>query len=203
VSEVQTAELDAALSGEFPGLRLCWRTVVVRRRTTPSALVGQLGELAARFRGPDIVVMRTHPLPQAHRAFFRQIGLDPDVVRPPAEAAMFARLCQGKFEPHGNLVEDALLLATVETGIGVWAVDRDRVQLPLTLRVAAGERLVVADQSRTVADLFGEPDPPPAPRSSAAEMVIYAVGVPGVSQITLEEALWVAAEALSYGGRLD
>ena len=37
--------------------------------------------------------MRTKPIPQAYRAFFRQIGLDPDVDRIPSEEAARRRGC--------------------------------------------------------------------------------------------------------------
>ena len=41
--------------------------------------------------------MRTQPIPHAYRAFFRQIGLDPDIDRIPSEEAAVARLLHGGF----------------------------------------------------------------------------------------------------------
>ena len=70
--------------------------------------------------------MRTKPIPHAYRAFFRQIGLDPDVDRIPSEEVAVTRLMQGGFRSVG-LIDDACLVALVETGVPVWALDADRV----------------------------------------------------------------------------
>ena len=67
--------------------------------------------------------MRTKPVPQAYRAFFRQIGLDPDVQRIPSEQAALARLVQGGFRSV-DLIADACLIALVETGVPVAAARR-------------------------------------------------------------------------------
>ena len=66
--------------------------------------------------------MRTQPIPHAYRAFFRQVGVDPDAARIPAEAAAVGRLVHGRFESRDALA-DALLIALVETGVPVWALD--------------------------------------------------------------------------------
>ena len=70
--------------------------------------------------------MRTRPVPWAYRVLFRHLGLDPDVTRTPIEALVLERLMHGGFAPRG-MPEDALALATLETGVPVWAVDADRV----------------------------------------------------------------------------
>ena len=70
--------------------------------------------------------MRTQPLPHAYRAFFRQIGLDPDATRIPSEDAAVARLMQGGFRST-DIVSDALLIGLIETGVPVWALDADTV----------------------------------------------------------------------------
>jgi hypothetical protein len=59
--------------------------------------------------------------------------------------------------------------------------------------------LVVADTSRVHAPLFGAPLTPSAPGPSTAEVALYAVGVPGVPEIHVHEALWLAAEPLGAG----
>ena len=112
--------------------------------------------------------MRTQPIPHAYRAFFRQIGLDPDASRIPSEEAAVARLLQGGFRSR-DLLADALLIALVETGVPVWALDADLVDAGgLGIRTTVtGERfgsvesplpegrLVVADAHRAHALLFG------------------------------------------------
>ena len=59
--------------------------------------------------------------------------------------------------------------------------------------------LVVRDRRTVHAPLFGTPLPGHEARPSAATVALYAVGVAGVPQIHIDEALWVAAELL--GGR--
>ncbi|HKO29347.1 MAG TPA: hypothetical protein VJU80_17945, partial [Solirubrobacteraceae bacterium] len=76
------AELSAAagfvapeLSAEFPGLRLDWVTVRAAPQPSPRELKRQLQDLSSRYRGANVVAMRTQPIPHAYRSFFHQIGL--------------------------------------------------------------------------------------------------------------------------------
>ncbi len=83
----------SAAEAEFPGLALAWMTVEVR----PLAPVrggsrSGCAQLSDRVHGASVVAMRTQPIPHAYRAFFRQIGLDPDATRIPSEEAAVARL---------------------------------------------------------------------------------------------------------------
>jgi DNA/RNA-binding domain of Phe-tRNA-synthetase-like protein len=199
------------LRDELPGLRLRWVTVAHKARTSSPAVVGRLRELSNRYRGAGVVAMRTQPIPHAYRAFFRQIGLDPDVDRIPSEEAAVARLLHGHFQSHGTL-EDALLIALVETGVPVWALDADLVDPGgLGIRTAAsGERLggadhayplapsqlVVADARCIHARLFGEVAPGHAAGARTERIALFSVGVEGVPAIHVEEALWVCSEAL-------
>src|SRR5207248_5419308 len=93
---------------------------------SPPAVKQRLKALSNRYRGASVVAMRTQPIPHAYRAFFRQIGLDPDTDRIPSEEAAVARLLYGGFR-SSNLVDDALLIALIETGVPVWAVDAELV----------------------------------------------------------------------------
>jgi DNA/RNA-binding domain of Phe-tRNA-synthetase-like protein len=203
--------VDVALRTEFPGLRLDWVTVAAHRRASPPALKRRLLDLSSRYRGASVIVMRTKPIPHAYRAFFRQIGLDPDVTRIPGEEAAVARLLHGQFRPE-NLIADALLLALIETGVPVWAldgglVDAGGIGIRLTAdreRLGVGEyaeylspgRLVVADAQRVHALLFGEVAPGHEVTPRTERVVLFAVGVDGVPAIHIEEALWVCVEAL-------
>ena len=76
----QNGFVDPTVHAEFPGLRLRWVSAPARVAPSPPALVGQLRELSNRYRGGGVVAMRTKPVPQAFRAFFRQIGLDQDAA---------------------------------------------------------------------------------------------------------------------------
>jgi DNA/RNA-binding domain of Phe-tRNA-synthetase-like protein len=142
--ELDAAEgyVEASLRAEFPGLTLRWVTVEARPgRSTPD-LKRRLRELSNRFRGESVVAMRTQPIPRAYRVFFRQIGLDPDVTRVPSEQAAVSRLLHGRLQSR-DAIADALLVALVETGVPVWALDADAVDVAgLGIRPAlAGERL--------------------------------------------------------------
>ena len=86
-------------------------------------------ELSNRFRGARAVSMRREPVPAAYRVFFRHIGLDPDVVRTPIEAAVLERMLRGGFLT-GGLLEDVLLIALADTGVPVWALDSRGTRRP-------------------------------------------------------------------------
>lgn len=203
------------LAAEFPALRLDWVTVPVRIRRSQREIKARLRHLSSRWRGTSVVAMRTQPIPHAYRTFFRQIGLDPDVNRIPSEMAGLERLLHGHFRSR-NLIDDARLIALVETGVPVWAIDADLVDAAgLGIRQTVdGDRLgssdhahhlppgrlAVADPRCVHAMLFDAhvaPGHQAGPRSE--RIALFTVGVEGVPAIHIEEALWVCVEALSTG----
>jgi DNA/RNA-binding domain of Phe-tRNA-synthetase-like protein len=185
------------LQAEFPGLRLHWTALEARVRGSPRDVRARLRALSDRVAGAGVVAMRTKPIPHAYRAFFRQVGLDPDAARIPSEEAAVRRLLEGRFHSRDTLA-DALLIALVETGVPVWALDASVVDLAsLGIRTAdGGERLVVADAVRVHATLFGDPAPGHAAGPGTDRMVLYAVAVEGVPAIHVEEALWISTDIL-------
>lgn len=199
------------LAAEFPGLQLQWVTVEARLRSSPPGLKRRLSMLSSRYRGENVIAMRTQPIPHAFRAFFRQVGVDPDVTRIPAEAAAVQRLLRGGFESR-NVVDDARLIAVIETGVPVWALDADLVDAGgLGIRVTeandelgSGEharplapgQLAVADARLIHALLFDDVAPGHAVGRSTERAALFAVGVEGVPSIHIEEALWIAIEAM-------
>lgn len=207
--------VEERVRDEFPGLRLCWLTITARPgaacRDSPPPLVDRLHALSDRYRGANVVAMRTQPVPQAYRAFFRQIGLDPDVRRIPSEGAALQRLLHGGFRSV-DLLTDARLLALLETGVPVWALDADHVDVGgLGIRTAtdrdrdpgqgpAGylepETLLVADARAVHGLLFAEPDPVHRVSPQTERVALFAVAVDGVPDIHVEEALWMCAELL-------
>jgi DNA/RNA-binding domain of Phe-tRNA-synthetase-like protein len=216
--ELTAAEgfVDPDVAEELPGLRLDWLTVVGRDRDSPPEIVRRLGDLSNRYRGPTVVAMRTKPIPSAYRTFFRQIGLDPDTTRIPSEEAALGRLFHGQFRPSRRLIDDALLIALVETGIPIWALDADRVAAGgLGIRTAReGERLgageyarylpagtlVVVDADSVHSILFGERAPDAGVTRETRRVLLYAVSVAGVPAIHVEEGFWLAVEAIAGGG---
>jgi hypothetical protein len=136
---------------ELPGLRLLHLRAAVAHtvRRSPPAVRARLRELSNRWAGPHAVNLRQRAVPAAYRVFYRHIGLDPDVVRTPIEEAMLARMFQGGF--HSNhLLADALLIALVDTGVPVWALDATALDGPLGIRA-----------SREGEGLGGPPSGPP------------------------------------------
>jgi DNA/RNA-binding domain of Phe-tRNA-synthetase-like protein len=200
---------------ELPGLRLIACDVVVSR---PEPLTGdspadvelRMRELSSRFRGGRAVGLRREPVPAAYRVFFRQIGMDPDVERTPIEAAVLERMLRGGF-PSGGLIEDVLLIALLDTGVPVWALDAEALEGPLGIRCSAeGEtlgggsdglmlaagRLVVADAAVALGVLFGELARAYSPNRRTRNVRLFAVQVEGVPTLFVEEALWSARTAL-------
>jgi DNA/RNA-binding domain of Phe-tRNA-synthetase-like protein len=201
--------IDPRLRAEFPGLQLAWLSVEAGARSSPRAVKQRLRELSNRYHGASVVAMRTQPIPHAYRAFFRQIGLDPDASRIPSEEAAVARLLQGGFRSR-DLLADALLIALVETGVPVWALNAALVDAgglgirpsvqgerfgAVQSKLAAG-RLVVADASRVHALLFG-PLAPGHEAGPGTRVTLFTVGVAGVPAIHLEEALSTCSEVLT------
>jgi DNA/RNA-binding domain of Phe-tRNA-synthetase-like protein len=203
VAEDLAEELPAlgVMSLELPAPRL---------RASPPGVREHLDALSRRFRGAEAVVLRQRPIPHAYRVFFRHVGLDPDTTRVPIEAAAVQRLVQGGFVSR-NLLDDALTIALVETGVPLWALDADRVEGRLGVRLSsAGERLgrapdahelppgriVIADDWMPLAPLFGDPAPDVAVTKRTKTLLLFAVRVEGVQAIHVEEALWACVGTL-------
>jgi DNA/RNA-binding domain of Phe-tRNA-synthetase-like protein len=208
--------IEPRLHAELPRLGLDWVTVETQSGGSPRELKERLRELSNGFYGHTVLALRQQPVSHAYRVFFREIGLDPDITRTPLEQAGLERLRHGHFVSRG-LLEDAMLLALVETGVGVWALDADRVDagglgIRITVdgdrlggtenhpsspsHVRAG-RLVVADAAWVHAILFGEVAPGHVPTPDTRRVTLFAVRVEGVPQIHIEEALWICVEALT------
>jgi DNA/RNA-binding domain of Phe-tRNA-synthetase-like protein len=201
------------VAAEFPGLRLLAVDVTLDTApgSSPRDVRDRLRALSSRVRGSQAIVQRQQPIPHAYRVFFRQVGLDPDTTRTPAEEAVLARLLHGEFRSR-SLLDDALTIALVETGVPVRALDVGTLDGGLGIRAAApGERLgrrdpaapavaagrlVLADASGPLAELFGPLAGGHGVTRSTRRIRLYAIAVPGVPAIHAEEALWCAAELL-------
>ena len=202
--------VEPDLAAELPGLEVLQVTVAARPRRSPRGVHQRLWTLSSRFNGPRAIAMRREPVPAAYRAFFRQIGLDPDVTRTPVEAATLERMRAGGFRSRG-LPHDAALVATVETGVATQVLDAGRVEGDVGLRLAGprerlgGEgapvlspgQVLLADAKRPLGTLFGDlVDGLVIDRSTEA-MVLLAIRVRGVPRVIAQEALWIAAEVLA------
>jgi len=213
--EIHSAPCASEIEAELPGLRVL---VAELTPTRPGALTGdspadieaRLRELSNRFRGARAVAIRREPVPAAYRVFFRHTGIDPDVQRTPIEAAVLERVMRGGF-PTGGLLADVLLIALLDTGVPVWALDAHTLEGALGVRASrAGEtlgrtgepvplppgRLVLCDAKGPVAVLFGEHAPEHAAGRASSRLALFAVQVAGVPTLFAEEALACCCEAL-------
>lgn len=199
--------VEPALADEFPQLSLVHARVQVHPGPSPREVKQRLRMLADRYTGGKVVHMRQDPVPWAYRVFSRQVGIDPDTDRTPVEGVALRRLKHGGLHSE-NVVDDALTIAIAETGVPLIALDAERVDGDLGLRLArSGEtlaearplsarQLVVADGERPVAVVLGEVAADAGVTTNTERMIVCALGVKGVPRISLEEALWCAAETL-------
>jgi DNA/RNA-binding domain of Phe-tRNA-synthetase-like protein len=206
--EIEPGWVADDLAAEFPELRLHYMTLEVRSGRSPDTVKQRLRTLADRYTGGKAVTLRQQPIPWAYRVFFRQVGIDPDLHRTPVEAIALERMRAGGF-PSQNLLDDALLIATVETSVPIVAFDDDKLDGPLGLRMSApGERLggdgrplstrqvVIADADRAVGVLFADLADGRGVHPHTDRMRIASIQVKGVPDVSVEEALWIVAEVL-------
>jgi DNA/RNA-binding domain of Phe-tRNA-synthetase-like protein len=205
----ETGWVQPALREEFRGLGLRFTVVSANTGRSPRELRARLRHLSDRIHGQRVVNLRREPVASAYRVFFRQIGIDPDEHKPPGEAAMLERLRAGRFTSR-DLLEDALTVAVVETGVAVRAFDGDRVEGALGLRIAiegehlAGDRvdlpdgaIVLADERRPIGLVFGDTASAAAVSRATRRILLCVVRVPGIPEISVEEALWTSAGILT------
>lgn len=211
MSSIERGGVEPALTAEFPGLALRWVTIPRGSGRSPRGVRDRLRLLSDRFGGAQAIELRRKPIPWAYRVFYRHIGLDPDEQPTPVEALAKERMLKGGFVSR-NLLDDALTIAIVESGVALRAYDADRLDGRLGIRSSLpGEALegrpgelpagtlVVADEVRPVSLLFGAVASGRGVGSRTARTAIAAIGVTGVPEIAIEEALWIAAETMEAG----
>jgi DNA/RNA-binding domain of Phe-tRNA-synthetase-like protein len=200
--------VDAALLEEHPGLYIRWLEVDRGSGRAPRELKSRLAALSDRFAGPQAVTFRTKPIPSAYRVFYRHIGLDPDEQPTPPEQVVLERMLKGGFVSR-NLLDDALTIAMIESGVPVLAFDADALEGEIRIRpsepgetlegrpaVVPAGTLVIADDVRPLSLLFGAMASGRGVTPSTARTALMVIGVAGVPEIAVEEALWIAAEIL-------
>jgi len=203
--------VSADLRDELPGLAL--RYVVVERGSgrTPRAVKERLARLSDRFSGPQAINLRHQAIPWAYRVFYRHIGLDPDEQHTPVEAVALERIKKGGFVSQ-NLLDDALTIGIIESSVALRAFDAERVEGRIGIRpTQPGEpldgrpgplpegTLVIADESRPLALLFGAVGAGRGVSPRTKRTMLVAVQVKGVPDVAVEEALWLASDVLRAG----
>jgi DNA/RNA-binding domain of Phe-tRNA-synthetase-like protein len=192
-----------ALEQEFPGLALRYTIVERGSGRSPREVKDRLRRLSDRFHGGHAINLRQRPIPWAYRVFYRHIGLDPDRTPTPVEQVSLDRMKHGQFKSR-NLLDDALTIAIMESGVALRAFDADVVEGRPGIRQAApGEQLagrtaelpagtlVIADESRPLGLLFGATGEGLGVRPKTQRTMICAVQVEGVPDIAVEEAMWM------------
>jgi DNA/RNA-binding domain of Phe-tRNA-synthetase-like protein len=199
--------VEPGLAAELPGVGLRYSVVDGGPTRTPARVRHRLRALSDRFAGPQAIHLRHQAIPWAYRVFFRHIGLDPDEQRTPVERLALERMFHGGF-PSRNLLDDALAIAIVESGVALRAFDAERLSGAPGIRQAglgdelggrdlAPGTLVLADERRPLDLLFGETAGSPCePTRRTRRALIAAIGVRGVPDIALEEAIWLAASVI-------
>jgi DNA/RNA-binding domain of Phe-tRNA-synthetase-like protein len=205
VTDTEAGYLEPALAEEFPGLGLRYLNVDRGSGRSPRAVKDRLGTMSDRFNGAQAIALRHKPIPWAYRVFFRHIGLDPDRTLTPVEKLSLERMKAGAFKSH-SLLDDALTIAIMESGVALRAFDADGIEGRLGIRGSQpGEMLegrpgelpagtlVIADGARPVALLFGAVASGRGVRPKSRRTLLAGVQVKGVPDISVEEALWLAA----------
>ncbi len=200
---------------ELPQLRLVVSHARLARAgaskgRSPRGVERRLRDLSNRYKGARAVGVRREPVPSAYRVFYRQIGLDPDLARTPLEEAVLERMLHGGFSSEG-LLADVLLIALIDTGVPIWALDAAFIDGELGVRLShdreplgraadawslPADRLVIADGSAALGLLFGELAGDCEPSARTRELALFAVQVSGVPTLYVEEALWTCRNGL-------
>jgi DNA/RNA-binding domain of Phe-tRNA-synthetase-like protein len=196
------------LREEFPGLALRYLLIEQGSGRAPRQVKKRLAELSNRFSGPQAIHLRDQPIPWAYRVFYRHIGLDPDVQQTPVEAIALERMKRGGFISR-SLLDDALTIAMIESGVALRAFDANRVEGRPGMRpTEVGEglegrpgelppgTLVIADEARPLGLLFGATAAGRGVTPRTTAMLICAVQVKGVPDVAVEESLWLTADVI-------
>jgi len=195
---LRRAPVLGALRSELPELAL-WTVEVAARPSpkSPTAVRRRLKQLA----GATGTARESSPW--AYRVLLRQLGLDPAEAQNATERLALRPDDHDQIASAG-LPEDALVVATIETGVPLLAFDAAKLHGELALRRARpGEVLegsvVIADERAPVAALFGQTIAAVAPTAKTKRITLAAVQAKGVPDLSVEEALWTAIEIMREG----
>jgi DNA/RNA-binding domain of Phe-tRNA-synthetase-like protein len=207
-AEPQEGFVAPQLRDEFPGLGLRYLLIEHGSGRAPRQVRKRLAELSNRFSGPQAINLRHKSVPWAYRVFYRHIGLDPDEQPTPVEAIALERMKRGGFISR-SLLDDALTIAIIESGVALRAFDAERVEGPLGIRPTAPDEglegrpgalpagtLVIADQARPLGLLFGATASGRGVTPSTRSMTLVGLKVKGVPEIAVEEAIWLAVDVM-------
>jgi DNA/RNA-binding domain of Phe-tRNA-synthetase-like protein len=207
-AEPQGGFVAPELRDEFPGLGLRYLVIEHGSGRAPRQVKKRLAELSNRFAGPQAINLRHKSVPWAYRVFYRHIGLDPDEQPTPVEAIALERMKRGGFISR-SLLDDALTIAIIESGVALRAFDAELVEGPLGIRpTELGEglegrpgtlpagTLVIADQARPLGLLFGATASGRGVTPRTKSIALVGLQVKGVPEIAVQEAIWLAVDVM-------
>lgn len=193
--------VDHVVAREFPQLRMRYTVIDAGPVKSPIEMQHRLNDISTRFRGQKAMELPSKPIPSAYRVFQRQVGLNPETHPSPIEAISRDRILRGTFLSRDRL-RDALLIATIESQIAISVIDADTVELPLGIRQVRaddstelpGGTLALADADGVIAELLGPPEPAHEVHLHTKRTVVAAIGVAGIADWMLDDALWRVAD---------
>jgi TetR/AcrR family transcriptional regulator len=196
---LRRAPVLGSLRTELPELGLWTADVAAATGPSPAAVHRRIQALSGRPSAAEAEGTRRESTPWAYRVLLRQLGIDPVEPRTLTELLALRPDEVGEVESVG-LPDDALAVATLETGVPLIAFDAAALQGRLALRRGADGQVVIADEERPVAALFGETAPELVPSPKTKRIVVAAIQAKGVPDLSVEEALWTAIEIMREAG---
>ena len=179
------AAVDPLVAAEHPGLRVWTARVAGAAGAHAAASCASACALPpTAAAAPQAVALRTRPVPWAYRVLFRHLGLDPDVHAHAGRGARRSSGCCTAASRARGLPEDALALATLETGVPVWALDARRRRRARRSRPARTAGSCSPTTRGTVAVLFCAARRRSARRAARTRaLLLVAVQAPGVDDL--------------------
>jgi TetR/AcrR family transcriptional regulator len=205
---LRRAPVLGSLRTELPELALWTTEVAARPGPSPAPVRRRLAHHSPSAKAAELGGARHESTPWAYRVLLRQLGIDPSEPRSPAE---LLALHPAEVDDLGSagLPLDALVVAALETGVPLVAFDADRLSgSPALRRARAGEalggdgppladgRVVIADEERALAELFGPTAGAVAVSKATERIALAAIQAKGVPDLSVEEALWTASEIM-------
>ncbi len=207
--------VDPAAAHELPGL---WATGFIVEKQDAHEPDPSLALPDARRCVPDGVdldTLKDHPTAAAFRKLSWRVGIDPTKNRPAGEA-LARRIMQGKPLPVIHPLVDAYNLASARTLFPLGAYDVDRIEPPITVRLAGGDetfhgigrepepvrpgRIVYVDAAGQVVGVFLWRDSQATRVREASRRVL--VSVVGADPLSIQEGLGALGVVAEFAARV-
>lgn len=176
----------------FPGLAVlrARAPVAIDRRWRRSRFAG----LSDRMTGQTAHAIRLGGVPNAHRIFARQVGLESYADALPLERGPADRVLAGCFR-SSSVIGDACLVAALETRVHLWAADVHRTTRALRpTGTSLADRLTISDNHGPPAYLLEDAAGRAAPTPQTLVARFYAIVVLGGPTSEVRQGRATAAE---------